>query len=715
MLILVAPIFASFFGFVFSQRPPSKDYINATKFDQSQVTLTVNTRGGQRNATAPFLYGWIGEDINHSIDGGLYGELVYNRAFQGSNVITGKLDGSNQTGILQAENAEQPFGPTLLGWLPIGGAELSLDRSHPLSRALPTVMQVKFPLDASSEVGFLNLGFYGMSVRPQLYNASLYILAGGPSEATDLTRLNVSLRSRSSKDVWATSTIPVSNDTISDGTWTQFSMQISNLANAPDVNNTLAVTFDPTEVAGKTFYFSLVSLFPPTFKNRPNGMRVDLAEAIYELRPRFLRFPGGNNLEGISVKGRFQWERTIGPLTERPGRPGAWTYYNTDGFGLLEFLQWTEDMEMERILAVYAGYSLDISGLEGVSLEQEQMADVLASALNELEYCMGSISTTYGALRAKNGHPEPFIINYVEIGNEDFYSGTYPRRFEYMYKGIKAAYPNIVIISTASEENVNYEIDLPQGSMYDLHDYAEPSFFISNRFNFFDNWQQDTNNTKTTILIGEYSCLQIDEPTGIVNLNLSFADPAVDGLRFPNPSLLSALAEAVYLIALERNPNLVKFSTFAPSLANTNAFQWRPNLITFDADPTHTVRSVSYHVQKLFNAYRGTHTLEVVNTQGDFNPMFWVATIDEVRNAVYLKIVNTLNQSVPLRVDLHTAYTSVNGTVISDRNVSRYNSVEEPDAVIPRSVEFSVNAGFGNGAFIWGVPASSISVLEFKL
>lgn len=292
MLVSVALVFVSLSGFVFSQRPPGKDYINATKFDQSQVALTVNVYSGQRNATAPFLYGWMGEDINHSIDGGLYGELIYNRAFQGSGVITGRLDGSNQTAILQAESAPEPFGPTLQGWLPIGGATISLDRVHSLSEALPTVMQVKFPPNTLGEVGFLNLGFFGMSARPQVYNASLYILAGGPFEATNLTTLNVSLRSGSTQGVWATSTIPVPHDTISDKTWTQLSAQITNEANAPDSNNTFAVTFNATEVAGKTFYFSLISLFPPTFKNRPNGMRADLAEAIYELRPKFLRFPG---------------------------------------------------------------------------------------------------------------------------------------------------------------------------------------------------------------------------------------------------------------------------------------------------------------------------------------------------------------------------------------------------------------------------------------
>ncbi|KAL9595196.1 MAG: hypothetical protein Q9219_006590 [cf. Caloplaca sp. 3 TL-2023] len=373
----------------------------------------------------------------------------------------------------------------------------------------------------------------------------------------------------------------------------------------------------------------------------------------------------------------------------------------------------TEDMEMERILAVYAGYSLDISGAEGVSLDQEAMADVLASALNELEYCMGSLHTTYGALRAQHGHAEPFVINYVEIGNEDFFSGTYPRRFVYLYQGIKSAYPEIVIISSAFDENADYNIDLPPGSIYDLHDYREPSFFLSNRFNFFDNWQTITNNTDVTILVGEYSCPQVDERSGIVNFN--FADPAVDGLHVADPSVLSAVSEAVYLIAMERNPNLVKFSTYAPSLGNMNNYQWKPDLVTFDADPKHTVRSVSYHVQKLFNAYRGTQTLPVLNTEGEINPMFWVATIDEARNEAYLKVINTLNITVPLRVDLDVGFSGVNGTIITDQNVSRYNYVGEPDAVVPRPVELSGSEVMGNGSFEWSVPAFSITVLQFDL
>ena len=232
------------------------------------------------------------EDISHSIDGGLYAELIYNRAFQGSAVTTGKLTDYNGTVILESENPAEPFGPTLSGYRPIGGARLSLDRVHPLSDALPTVLQVKFPLKAEGEVGFLNEGFYGLDVSEQTYDASFYVLAGGPFEAANLTYANVSLRSNLTDDVWATQRVSLDNTSTSDLSWMQISAQIQSDAVAPDTNNTFAVTFNGTEVAGKTFYFNLISLFPETFKGRPNGMRKDLANTIYDLRPKVLRFPG---------------------------------------------------------------------------------------------------------------------------------------------------------------------------------------------------------------------------------------------------------------------------------------------------------------------------------------------------------------------------------------------------------------------------------------
>ena len=627
MLTARVAICANLLGIVFCQTVSLKKYINGTVDNDLPVALNISTKAEGRNATAPLLYGWMIEDINHSIDGGLYAEMITNRAFQGSTVTIGKLEGFNGTVIVDSENPLEPFGPVLTGYRSIGGARLSLDRLHPLSSALPTVMKVEIPLNASGEVGFLNEGWWGMDVSPQTYNASFYVKADGPFDAANLTTFSISLRSNLTKDIWISSKI-IAHD-ISDIEYTQVQMQLINNVTAPNSNNTFAVTFNGSEVAGKTFYFSLISLFPETYKGRPNGLRKDLGQNIKDLNPKFLRFPGGNNMEGYSIDSRWKFNETIGPLINRPGRPGTWEYYNTDGFGLLEFLEWTEDMELEPVLAIYAGYSLAINGGEGPSYPQHRMNEVLQSALDELDYCMGNSSTKFGALRAAHGHPEPFQINYLDIGNEDFFSGTYSRRFKLLYDGLKAAYPDINIISTAYNENADYKIDIPAGGIYDLHHYSEPTFFLE-QFNFFDNWQTETGNENVSIFIGEYSVPSADEPTGKVNFSSS-------GPHIFYPQLLSALAEAVYLLAMERTP-VVQMSSYAPSLQNFNWWNWTPDLFSYDADPCHTVLSISWYLQSLFAHHRGTHTLPVKNTAGNINPLFWVATIDESLDAIYLKV-----------------------------------------------------------------------------
>ena len=283
------------------------------------------------------------------------------------------------------------------------------------------------------------------------------------------------------------------------------------------------------------------------------------------------------------------------------------------------------------MLAVYSGYSLAINGAEGVSYPLESMDEVLQSALDELEYCMGGLNTTYGALRAAHGHPEPFPIHYVEIGNEDFFSSTYNYRFPYMYNGLKAAYPEITFISTAYNENSNYNISIPPGNTWDLHHYEEPTFFLEN-FNFFDNWQETTGNSNVTVFIGEYSVIQRDTPTGVVN----FTDTNPNHIAYPQ--VLSAVAEAVYLIGAERNPNVVKMSSYAPSFQNFNWFNWTPDLLGFTADPSQTVLTVSWYAQSLLAHYRGMQTLPVHQVEGGFNPLYWVATVEEGDTVAYFKV-----------------------------------------------------------------------------
>lgn len=292
-------------------------------------------------------------------------------------------------------------------------------------------------------------------------------------------------------------------------------------------------------------------------------------------------------------------------------------------------------MEMENVLAIYSGYSLGDAN-QGNADEYpgtaEAMYPLLKEALDELEFCMGSTDTYWGAKRAEYGHPEPFKIQYIEIGNEDWFAKGYPFRFKYLYDGLKAAYPDIIYISSAYNENSGYTIDLPPGTMWDTHHYEEPKFFID-QFDFFDNWQEATNNTNVTIMIGEYSVYQVDTPSGAVN----FSNPP--DLHVAYPRMVSAIAEGVYLLGAERNPNVVKLSSYAPSLQNWNWFNWTPNLIAFDADPAHTVLSTSYWVQRLFNAYRGTESVEVSNPEGDFGPLYWASSVDEEGKKVFLKVM----------------------------------------------------------------------------
>ena len=202
-----------------------------------------------------------------------------------------------------------PFGPVLIGWAPIGDARLSLDVLHPHSNAFPTKMQVSIPLNATGEIDFLNLGRWGISVSPQSYNASSYMMANGPTDAAKLTSMTFSIRSSLTRKIWVTDRIPVQN--LSDSNHTHFFTQLVNNVTTPNSNNTFAVTLNASEVAGSTLYFNVFILFPETYKGRSNGLRKDLRQNIKDLNPTFLRFPGGNNIEGYSIHSRWKWENTI--------------------------------------------------------------------------------------------------------------------------------------------------------------------------------------------------------------------------------------------------------------------------------------------------------------------------------------------------------------------------------------------------------------------
>ncbi len=333
---------------------------------------------------SPTLYGLMTEEINHSYDGGLYAEMVRNRTVRGSWA-----------------------GPE--GWLVVqrgnSSASMKEDRETGPSKALPYSVQLTVSsATPADQAGLSNSGWWGMAVRPRTtYHGSFYAKTGGEAGPLTATLIN-----DATGDVLAKAAVPLRT-----GDWSRYEYTLT----TGEVKESGANHLELTMAQPGKLWLQLISLFPPTFNNTPNGNRVDLMERMAAMHPNFLRLPGGNYLEGDRIVDRFDWKKTIGPLVDRPGHQAPWSYWSTDGLGLLEFLEWCQDLKVEPVLAVYAGYSLKGEHVApGKDLEP-----YVQDAIDEVEYVTGDTSTKWGAQRAKDGHAAPFPLHYIEIGNEDWF------------------------------------------------------------------------------------------------------------------------------------------------------------------------------------------------------------------------------------------------------------------------------------------------------
>ena len=344
---------------------------------------------------SPKLYGLMTEEINHAYDGGLYAELIRNRAF---------LDDTNSP----------------VNWSVIkedaSAATIALDTANPMNDKLPASLRLT-ATQASKDhpAGVANSGYWGIPVHPQTqYRASLWARA----EAGFAGSLTVSMVSDDGRTIYASEKISGIAPA-----WKKFEVTLKTGNVPPTTQARFAITLDRSA----TVWLNLVSLFPPTWNNRPNGLRQDIMQMLVDLNPKFLRFPGGNYLEGNKIADRFPWQKTLGPIEDRPGHACCWGYRSSDGMGLLEFLEWCEDLRAEPLLAVYAGYSLNGDHIKAGS----DLEPIVKEAVDEIEYVIGDTNTAWGARRAKDGHPAPFKLNYVEIGNEDYFeqAKTYDARY----------------------------------------------------------------------------------------------------------------------------------------------------------------------------------------------------------------------------------------------------------------------------------------------
>ncbi|KAJ5555861.1 Glycoside hydrolase superfamily [Penicillium sp. DV-2018c] len=619
------------------------------------VTISVAKSGG--NATSGLQYGAMEEEINHCGEGGLYAELIRNRAFQGS----------------------EKYPSSLEAWTAVGGhSVLSLQSlADPLSAALPNSVNVK----GSGTVGLANSGFWGIDVRPQNYTGSFYV-KGSYSGS-----FNASLLS-STGEILATTKIA---SRCSANEWVQHEFVLHPEKKALDTNNLFSLTFDASKASKGSLDFNLISLFPPTWNDRPNGMRRDLMQALADLGPKFLRFPGGNNMEGDSIEGRWKWNETIGPLKDRPGRATTWQYEETLGLGLVEYMEWCDDLGMEPILGVWGGHALN-----GDDVPEADLDFYVQDALNEIEFLTGSVDTKYGALRAKVGHPKPWKIRYVEVGNEDNLSDgldSYKAyRFPAFYKAIKEKYPHIQVLAST------INMTLPGNAGGDWHLYDEPDNMVK-QWDMFDNMSPDH-----PILLGEIAAIQ---PNNGGNINW-------DDTHFSMyPWWIGTVSEAVYLLGAERNADKIIGTTYAPFMMNVDSYQWSPTMLSFNSNPDDTARSTTWHLYRLFSHNHMTNTLPAKSSDG-FGPLYYATGVNKETNShIFKAAVYNSTAEVPVSLTFEGVGrgTKADLTILTAPDPFAMNEVGHANIVNSKTTQ--IKAG-KKGEFSFKLPNLSIAVLSTK-
>ena len=500
---------------------------------------------------SPNLYGIFFEDINHAADGGLYAELISNRSFEDS-------DNTTPTWRTKAED----------------GATIStqLVSKALLNNAQGKALQINVAARQNATASLVNEGFWGINaVQGRTYKLSLW--AKGSYKGGVKARLV----SADGKSVYAETAV----DAKMGKKWSKYAASLT--ANANDPKAQFELVFD-----GKgTITLDVVSLFPPTFMNRENGLRPDLAQLLYNIRPKFVRFPGGCYVEGQeSPENAFHWEKTIGSIEERPGHKNVnWRYRTSDGMGFDEYLQLAEDLNAKPLYVVNVG--LWHGGMTPVDSIQPWIDE----CLNALEYANGPVTSKYGALRAKNGHPEPYNIEYLEIGNENnqpdpaLQSDHYYERFKKFKDAVLAKYPNMHLIGNVvawGDDNPTWDSN-ESVELLDEHYYRNPAWFAEN-FRKYDGYDRKG----PEIYVGEYAVTQ-----GFGNMG----------------SLDAALGEAVYMMGIENNSDIVTMASYAPIFANLNDRMWAPDMIQFTSD--RVFGTPSYYVQNLMANNVGTRVLNV--------------------------------------------------------------------------------------------------------
>ncbi|MBD0279202.1 MAG: alpha-L-arabinofuranosidase, partial [Flavisolibacter sp.] len=557
-----------------------------------------------KGTVQPTMWGVFFEDINFGADGGIYAELVKNRSFEFTRPMMGwRILGKPQTeGDFLVQNRQQA------------------------NTVNPRFLRVTVHDAAKGTIGLSNEGFRGMGIKNGVrYDYSmLYRLPAAN------IKLHIELVDSTGKNLGGTIITPA---VTSGENWQKATASFNATATEPKARMNIWLE------GNGSIDLDMISLFPSdTWKNRPGGMRADMVQLLADMKPGFIRFPGGCIVEGFDLSQRYRWKNTIGPVEERQMVINRWNfefahrpapdYFQTFGLGFFEYFQLAEDIGAEPLPILNCGMACQFNTAELVPLDQ--LDPYVQDALDLIEFANGDVNTKWGKVRAQMGHPAPFNLKLLGVGNENW-GPQYLERLRIFTKAIKEKYPNIKLInSSGTDPNgerfdyLNTELRKMKADIIDEHFYRRPEWFLQN-VNRYDNY--DRNGSK--VFAGEYAA-QSDRTVSVNNRN----------------NWRTAMSEAAFMTGMERNADVVVMASYAPLFAHIEGWQWTPDMIW--VDNLRSYGTPNYYTQKLFSVNKGTHIVPILrNNQmiAGQDSLYASATLDKKTNDVIIKIVNASGKS----------------------------------------------------------------------